>query len=68
MTDVVKKRILETVATRWNLKSDIVNCISEHWINLTECFEKIKETFVDKTTISLASGFMRLMNENDFLF
>jgi hypothetical protein len=65
---LVVKRIPQAVPTRWNFKNYTMNNVSEHWVSLIECFEKIWETFTDKTTISLASGFIRLSKGSDFLF
>ena len=42
ITEVLKRRLPQTVPTRWNFKSDVVNSVSEHWISHIECFEKMQ--------------------------
>jgi hypothetical protein len=46
-TEAVKKRIPQTVLTRWHFVSHTVNSVYGHSLILAECFEKIMETFAD---------------------
>lgn len=68
LNEVVKKKLPQAAPTRWNFQSRSVNTIYEHRESLIECFDRIREIETDSKTISLASGFIRLLQDETFIF
>ena len=67
LDQVVARRLPRASATRWNFNSRIVNTVSENRADLIECFETIKTSF-DQPTVREASGFIRMLQDEDFVF
>jgi len=61
------KRIPRPSGTRWNFKTRTVNMVYELREELVECFSKLA-TCNSTETVSAAVGFLRTMNDPEFLF
>lgn len=66
---IVARRLPRASSTRWNFNSGIVNTVHENLDDLLECFETISTgSSFDSTTVREASGFLRMLQDEDFRF
>lgn len=68
LDQVVTRRLPRASATRWNFNSRLVNTVSENRALLIECFEAIKSSGFDQITVREASGYIRMLQDEDFVF
>ena len=69
LTQFVQRRIASAPPTRWYFQHRIVNTVYEHKDSLIECFEHIRDTeSSDSSACSQAAGFVRTLNDPQFLF
>lgn len=60
--------MLNTVETRWNFKSRVVNTVYENRELLIECMDKIKATSNQTITINQAGALRRMLLESIFIY
>ncbi|ROL49986.1 Zinc finger MYM-type protein 1 [Anabarilius grahami] len=69
LDQIVARRLPRASSTRWNFKSRIVNTVYENLDDLIECFRSIvTASSFDSTTVREASGFLRMLKDEDFQF
>ncbi|XP_062243198.1 zinc finger MYM-type protein 1-like [Platichthys flesus] len=69
LDQVVARRLPRASATRWNFNSRVVNTVYENLNDLIECFEAIStDGSFDCTTVREASGYLRMLQDDDFKF
>ena len=69
LDQVVARRLPRASATRWNFNSRVVNTVYENLDDLIECFEAIRtDGSFDCTTVREASGYLRMLQDDDFKF
>ncbi|XP_062234379.1 zinc finger MYM-type protein 1-like [Platichthys flesus] len=69
LDQVVARRLPRASATRWNFNSRVVNTVYENLDDLIECFEAIStDGSFDCTTVREASGYLRMLQDDDFKF
>lgn len=69
LRDICRKRVPTVSETRWNYQSRITNCVSENKSELLECFDRIRnESGWDDKSIWEATGFVKLLQDEEFLF
>ncbi|KAI3353812.1 hypothetical protein L3Q82_005037 [Scortum barcoo] len=66
---IVARRLPRASPTRWNFNSRIVNTVYENLDDPMQCFESITTSgSFDSTTVREASGFLRMLQDEDFQF
>ncbi|XP_070822084.1 zinc finger MYM-type protein 1-like [Chaetodon trifascialis] len=69
LDQIVERRLPRASSTRWNFNSRIVNTVHENLDDLMQCFESIRTSgSFDSTTVREASGFLRMLQDEDFQF
>lgn len=69
LDEIVARRLPRASSTRWNFNSRIVNTVYENLDDLTECFRSIAtDSSFDSNTVREASGFLRMLQDEDFQF
>ncbi|XP_063745024.1 zinc finger MYM-type protein 1-like [Eleginops maclovinus] len=69
LDQIVARRLPRASSTRWNFNSRIVSTVYENLGDLIECFETIRsDSTFDSTTVREASGFLRMLQDEDFVF
>lgn len=69
LDQVVARRLPRASSTRWNFNSRIVSTVYENLGDLIVCFETIRaDSSFDNTTVREASGFLRMLQDEDFCF
>ena len=69
LDQIVARRLPRASSTRWNFNSRIVNTVYENLGDLIECFETIRsDGSFDSNTLREASGFLRMLQDEDFHF
>ena len=69
LDQVVARRLPRASATRWNFNSRVVNTVYENLDDLIMCFEAIRtDGSFDCTTVREASGYLRMLQDDDFKF
>lgn len=69
LDQIVERRLPRASSTRWNFNSRIVNTAQENLDDLIQCFESIRTSgSFDSTTVREASGFLRMLQDEDFQF
>lgn len=67
LENCMSRRIPRGSDTRWNFNSRVVNTVFENIEQLKECFEKLQNSN-NTQTVNEASGLLRLLNDNNFIF
>lgn len=65
--DTISNRIPRGSNTRWNFKSRVVNTVFENKESLIECFKELQQSR-QSTTVQQASGLLRMLEDETFLF
>ena len=69
LDQIVERKLPRASPTRWNFNSRIVNTVHENLEDLMQCFESIRTSgSFDSTTVREASGFLRMLQDEDFQF
>ena len=64
LDQIVERRLPRATSARWNFNSRIINTAYEN-----QCFESIRTSgSFDSTTVREASGFLRVLQDDDFQF
>ena len=64
---ICTRRVPRSSATRWNFNSRVVNTVYENLESLKECFLELQKVRT-VATIRAASGHLRTLNDEEFLF
>ncbi|KAK4882666.1 hypothetical protein RN001_005985 [Aquatica leii] len=67
---IVKKRLPQSVPTRWNFHSRSVNTVFEYREQLIECMQAIldRNEIANSNTLAQASGQLEILKKNTFIF
>ena len=69
LDQIVERRLPRASSARWNFNCRIVDTVYENLDDLMQCFESIRTSgSFDSTTVREVSGFLRMLQDDDFQF